>query len=94
MRSFYFALAATAALFGGSAFADTFVNGYYRQNGTYVQPHYRSSPNNSVYDNYSTRGNVNPYTGRAGTVDVTPNYGPGSGYGYGSRGRSFPGSGY
>lgn len=51
------------------AFADTYVNGYTRSDGTYVQPHYRSSPNNTTLDNYSTRGNTNPYTGRQGTVD-------------------------
>ncbi len=62
-------LIAIALLASSSAFADTHVNGYYRQNGTYVEPHYRSSPNNTVLDNYSTKGNVNPYTGQAGTVD-------------------------
>lgn len=41
-------------------------NGYYRRNGTYVQQHYRTSPDNSRWNNYSTRGNYNPYTGRKG----------------------------
>ena len=27
--------------------ADTYVNGYYKSNGTYVQGHYRSSPNST-----------------------------------------------
>ena len=49
------------------AFADVHVNGYYRGNGTYVKQHSRSSPNKYRYDNYSAKGNVNPYTGRAGT---------------------------
>lgn len=44
-----------------------YINGYYKSNGTYVQPHYRTSPNNSVYDNWSTYPNVNPYTGNTGT---------------------------
>jgi len=48
---------------------DTYVNGYYRSDGTYVQPHYRSSPNNTKIDNWSQRGNTNPYTGRSGTQD-------------------------
>jgi hypothetical protein len=43
------------------------VQGYERSNGTYVQPHYQSNPNGSTHDNYGTRGNVNPYTGQAGT---------------------------
>jgi hypothetical protein len=42
------------------------VNGYYRTNGTYVEPYYRSHPNRTVTDNYSFKGNVNPYTGREG----------------------------
>jgi hypothetical protein len=56
------------------ASADTHVNGYTRKDGTYVQPHYRSDANNSVYDNYSTKGNANPYTGKEGTVNPYNNY--------------------
>ena len=41
--------------------ADTYVNGYYKSNGTYVQGHYRSSPNSTRSDNWSERGNTNPY---------------------------------
>lgn len=48
-------------------FADTYVHGYYTKNGTYVEPHYRSDNNGSAYDNWSTRGNQNPYTGQYGT---------------------------
>ena len=47
--------------------ADTYVNGYYKSNGTYVQGHYRSSPNSTRSDNWSERGNTNPYTGKQGT---------------------------
>jgi hypothetical protein len=43
------------------------VNGYYKKDGTYVQSHYRTSPNNTVMDNWSTYPNVNPYTGNVGT---------------------------
>ena len=50
-----------------TANAQTYVNGYTRSDGTYVQGHYRSSPNSTQRDNYSTYGNVNPYTGRTGT---------------------------
>lgn len=38
------------------------VRGYYRKNGTYVQPHVRTYPNSTVTDNYSYRGNYNPNT--------------------------------
>lgn len=44
----------------------TKVKGYTKKNGTYVAPHYRSSKNKSSYDNYSTKGNRNPYTGKKG----------------------------
>ena len=57
-----------------SAFADTYVHGYTKQNGTYVEPHYRSSPDSSKFNNYSTEGNVNPYNGKEGHVD--PYYTP------------------
>lgn len=46
---------------------DVYVNGYYKSNGTYVQPYYRTSPDDSLLNNYSTQGNVNPYTGEMGT---------------------------
>ena len=46
---------------------DVYVEGYVRSNGTYVEPYYRSSPNDTVLDNWSTKGNVNPYTGEPGT---------------------------
>jgi len=46
------------------------VKGYYKPStGTYVQPHYKTSPNRSKWDNYSTKGNINPYTGKRGTVN-------------------------
>jgi hypothetical protein len=51
--------------------ADTHVRGYYKQNGTYVAPHYRSSPNSTTTDNFSTKGNINPYTGQEGTHNPT-----------------------
>lgn len=46
------------------------VNGYYRSNGTYVAPHYRSSPNSTPTDNFSYPGNTNPYTGKTATGNV------------------------
>ena len=50
---------------------DVHVNGYITGNGTYVQPHYRTAPDNTQYNNYSTVGNVNPYTGKAGYIQPT-----------------------
>lgn len=45
------------------------VKGYTTKRGTYVAPHYKSSPNKSKLDNYSTKGNINPFTGKKGTVN-------------------------
>jgi uncharacterized protein YgiM (DUF1202 family) len=42
------------------------VEGYYRSSGTYVNGHYRTAPNRTVNDNYSTVGNLNPHTGKRG----------------------------
>ena len=65
-----------SVMFVSEAFADTYVRGYTRRDGTYVQPHYRSSPNKSYNDNWSVRPNVNPYTGRQGTRSPTLNNQP------------------
>jgi hypothetical protein len=65
-------LAGTAYAKGGHTVN---VHGYTRHNGTYVAPHHRTAPNGTKADNWSTRGNVNPYTGKEGTKE---------GYGYGS----------
>jgi len=66
------------ALIGTVAFAQTseYVSGYTKSNGTYVQGYHRTVANNTVYDNYSTAPNVNPYTGKTGTkhYDNTPSY--------------------
>lgn len=46
---------------------DVWVNGYYRKDGTYVKGYWRTSPDTSISNNYSTIGNTNPYTGAEGT---------------------------
>ena len=45
------------------------VRGYIKRDGTYVMPSHRTSPNATRLDNWSTKGNVNPYTGKVGTKD-------------------------
>lgn len=68
MRHIIFALiGATMALSVTTAWADQWVDGYTRNDGTYVQGHYRSEPNDYKIDNYSYDGNVNPYTGEIGS---------------------------
>lgn len=63
------------------ALADTYVRGYYRSDGTYVTPHWRSSPDGSYNNNWSVSPNVNPYTGKRGTRSPTWNDRPPSGGG-------------
>lgn len=45
------------------------VSGHVTKNGTYVAPSYRTAPNATKVDNWSSKPNVNPYTGKAGTKD-------------------------
>ena len=68
MKKLITAIIAVILLVGiaGTAMAGR-VGGYYRSNGTYVQPYNRSDSNGTVTDNYSFKGNTNPYTGREGT---------------------------
>jgi len=90
-------IVAVFALVPTIATAQTHVDGHYRRDGTYVPPHYRTSPDGNTFNNWSTRGNVNPYTGERGTVDPykqqSPSYGSGpSGYGnniYGTKRRGY-----
>ena len=42
--------------------------GYTRSNGTYVQGHYKTKPNSTNKDNFSTVGNINIYTGKTGNI--------------------------
>ena len=58
------------AIIGGPLFvlddanARVRVEGYYRKDGTYVRPHYRSNPDGNPYNNWSFPGNYNPNTRR------------------------------
>lgn len=58
-----------AAVVAGPALAQSTrsTDGYIRKDGTYVPPHTSTAPNSTKSDNWSTKGNVNPYTGKAGT---------------------------
>lgn len=67
-------LASILVLATASASAQVHVNGYTKTDGTYVAPHVQTTPNSTINDNYSTKGNVNPYTGKEGTVNPVPPY--------------------
>ncbi len=50
------------------AFAkDVSVKGYTKKNGTYVSGYKRTGADKTKSNNYSTKGNINPYTGKKGT---------------------------
>lgn len=42
------------------------VKGYTKKDGTYVAPHNRTNPNGTQRDNWSSKPNYNPYTGKEG----------------------------
>jgi hypothetical protein len=72
MKAIVVTLLASAGilLLSTSAFADsTYVQGHTTKDGTYVLGHMRTAPNATKLDNWSTEGNVNPYTGKKGTKD-------------------------
>jgi len=45
------------------------VQGYTKSNGTYVAPHVRTAPDSTPNNNWTTKPNVNPYTGKEGTKE-------------------------
>jgi hypothetical protein len=42
-------------------------NAYVKDNGTYVESHYKTNNNNTNVDNFSTTRNINPYTNTTGS---------------------------
>lgn len=47
--------------------AQVYVAPHIRSDGTFVDGHYRSSPDNTRLNNYSSENNFNPYTGQRGS---------------------------
>lgn len=43
------------------------IRGHVTKKGTYVAPSHATNPNKTKRDNYSHKGNVNPYNGKEGT---------------------------
>lgn len=63
-RGFY---GSTGSYGSGSNSQGHTISPYVNSHGTYVGGSHATNPNNTQMDNYSTRGNVNPYTGAVGT---------------------------
>lgn len=78
LTSLLSALLLAAIASGAHAQGQNYVSPYTRSDGTQVQGHNRTNPNSTPNDNWTTRPNVNPYTGQAGTRDPAPSYGSGS----------------
>lgn len=85
----------TTSTFGSGVSTNTTrVSGYTRSNGTYVNGYTRTQSNGTNHDNFSTSGNVNPFTGTTGTrardySTQSYNYGAGHTIQTGSRGGQY-----
>jgi hypothetical protein len=53
-------------LFAIPAEAVEHVRGHIRKDGKYIAPHNRTTANSTQRDNWSSKGNTNPYTGKSG----------------------------
>lgn len=75
MKKIVLSLIALGLIFSYSLFTASNANalqrvkGYTTKRGTYIAPHFKSSPNKSKFDNFSTKGNINPFNGKKGTVN-------------------------
>lgn len=84
----------SSSIFGTTNTNVRYQSGYTRSNGTYVSGHYKTVSNSTNLDNFSTRGNINTFTGSVGTVarDYSTqalNYGSGRTIYTGSRGGQY-----
>lgn len=48
------------------AYASEHVSGHMNKDGKYIAPHNRTKANKTQRDNWSSKGNTNPYTGKRG----------------------------
>ena len=68
MKIAILALVLFASVITANAQGYHYVRPYYRHDGTFVQGHYQTNPDGNIYNNWSTYPNVNPFTGRQGTI--------------------------
>ena len=66
------------AILGLNAFCQTnnshtYVRPFFKKDGTFVEGYWRTSPNNTNRDNFSTKGNENPYNGKIGWIEPDNN---------------------
>jgi hypothetical protein len=70
MRKLLLGLA--VVMFATPAFADVWVKGHYRSDGTWVPGYWKTDPNGTAEDNYSQYPNYNPHTGSLGGRPPAP----------------------
>ncbi len=46
------------------------VKGHFKKGDTYVQPHHATNPNSTQKHNWTSKPNVNPYTGKQGNKEA------------------------
>ncbi|TVY02929.1 hypothetical protein FPZ49_31510 [Paenibacillus cremeus] len=51
----------------GSKSSSSKVHSYTKKNGTHVNSYHRTTPDHTVKNNYNTKPNLNPWTGKTGT---------------------------
>lgn len=69
MKALLIALSATVLVTSTFAGGSHSVKGYTKKDGTYVASHKQTNPDKSKANNWSSKGNTNPDTGKKGTVD-------------------------
>lgn len=74
MKKLFFLIAFLFITVLSFAQSQVWVSGYTRSNGTYVSGHYRTAPDYTVNNNWTTEGNVNPHTGKVGTLPRSSSY--------------------
>lgn len=56
--------------FNNSTYKSTTVKSYVKKDGTYVESHKKSKKDDTTLNNWSTKGNTNPYTGKKGNKKI------------------------
>jgi hypothetical protein len=69
MKKAILAFALLASAITANAQGYHYVRPYYRQNGTFVPPHYQTNPDGNIHNNWNTYPNINPFTGHPGTIN-------------------------
>ena len=68
MKKLLFLLICMFPLLAGAT-SNHHVKGYTKKDGTYVKSHRATNPNKTQRDNWSSKPNTNPYTGKQGTKE-------------------------